>query len=123
MEPGIDEPIYLVERKHVFTKSRPMSDTEMSVIASDGHVLISQVRIVKSIGFRTEEMRIRLPTSMDIAIGNVPNVEDESIYAIDVRGGRRSEFRPVQEPGSPEIQQGFTSVLKDALREILAGLT
>ncbi len=121
-EPGALEPFILVERKYVFTRALGMSGPELVVTASEGHVLIAQLKMVQPMGYRAEELRIRLPSNTDIALGNIPNVADESIYAIDIRGGRRLEHRPVQEPDSPEVQQAFAYTLKDALREIVARL-
>jgi hypothetical protein len=116
-EPGSSEPISTVKRIYAF--SRILRDQEVAVTASGGYASISEK---KSTGFQREELRVRLPADRDIAIGNTPNVDEQSIFAIDVQGWCLREYYPVREPSNPEIQQGFIAVLMDAVRDVVAVL-
>jgi hypothetical protein len=52
-------------------------------------------------------------------------VDEYSMYATDVRWRGKRVYHPTQEPESPEIQQVFVRLLKDALstlREVVSGL-
>lgn len=73
--------------------------------------------------YHHEELRVQLPSDRDIAIGNIPNVDEHNIYAIDMRDRDKREYYPLKEPGNAVIQQGFTSILKDAVRDIACVLT
>ena len=69
-------------------------------------------------------LSVSLPSDRDIAIGEKPNVDEQSMYAKDLRGARRA-YHPAKEPDSPEIQQVFAHLLKDALstlREVVSVL-
>lgn len=121
LAPGANDPLCRVEREYVFTKF--LRDQEITVTASNGHVCISEKK--RSVGFggyQREELRVKLPAERDIAIGERPNVDEYSIFALDVRGGRMREYFPVREPSNSDIQQGFTRVLKDAVKDIVAVL-
>ncbi len=120
LEPGASDPLGRVEREYVFTKL--LRDREIAVTASDGHVCISEKRRIGFGGFQREELRVRLPADRDIAIGARPNVDEQSIYAIDLREGSRQEYSPVREPSNPGTQQRFARVLKDAVRDLVTGL-
>lgn len=118
--PGASEFIRSLEKEYIFTRSKYGHD----IVATTGygHTLISERR---SIGFQTyqrEILRIKLPANRDIAFGNTPNVDDESLYAMDLRNGSLLEYRPIKAPEDPAIQQGFTAALKDAIGDILAAL-
>ena len=121
-EPGASEPLGHIEREYVFTKG--IGDREVVVIASNGHTLISERRRVRFgfHGYYNELLRVRLPSDRDIAIGKKPIGNEQSIYAIDSREAKIREYHPAKEPNNAEIQQGFTRVLKDALRAIVSGL-
>ncbi len=63
----------------------------------------------------SEELSVSLPSDRDIAIGGQPNVDEYRMYATDVRRREKRVYHPTQEPASPEIQQVFARLLKDAL--------
>ena len=111
-EPTVSEPISRIEREYVFTHRS--DHLEIVVTASKGHSLISLYRLCGFQRYRSEELSVRLPSDRDIAIGEKPNVDEQSMYAQDVRGARRA-YHPAKEPVSPEIQQVFAHLLKDAL--------
>src|SRR5438876_9453869 len=111
-DPTMSEPISRIEREYVFTHC--LGNLEIVVTASKGHSLISLYRLCGFQRYRSEELSVRLPSDRDIAIGEKPNVDEQSMYAKDVRGARRA-YHPAKEPGSPEIQQVFAHLLKDAL--------
>lgn len=121
-EPTVSESISRIEREYVFT--RRSGDLEIVVTVSKGHSLISRYRLLGSQRSPSEELSVRLPSDRDIAIGEKPNVDEQSLYAKDSRGARRV-YHPAKEPESPEIQQAFAHLLKDALstlREVVSGL-
>lgn len=120
-EPGVSEPLYSVERGYMLTKF--LRDREVSVTASNSHICISEKSSVGFGGYQREELRVSLPADRDIAIGGRPNVDEQSLYAIDLRGGARREYHPIVEPANPEILLGFTHVLQDAVSDILAVLS
>ncbi len=72
--------------------------------------------------YQREELRVVVPSDRDIALGNTPNVEEQSLYGIDLRGGGKREYHPVKEPQNTQTQQGFTRILKDVIREVLSVL-
>jgi hypothetical protein len=121
-EPTVSEPISSIEREYVFTHR--ISNQEIVVTASKGHSLISRYRLCGFHRYLSEELRVRLPSDRDIAIGEKPNVDEQSIYAKDLRGLGRA-YHPAKEPDSPEIQQVFAHLLKDALstlRDVISAL-
>ena len=121
-EPTVSETISRIEREYVFTHA--MGNLEIVVTASKDHSLISQYRLVGFQRYRSEELSVRLPSDRDIAIGEQSNVDEQSMYAKDLRGARRAYY-PATEPDSPEIQQVFAHLLKDALstlREVVSVL-
>jgi len=111
-EPTVSEPMSRIEREYVFTHRG--GNQEIVVTASKDHSLISLYRLCGFQRYRSEELSVRLPADRDIAIGEKPNVDEQSMYAKDARGARRA-YHPAKEPGSPEIQQVFAHLLKDAL--------
>ena len=111
-EPGVSEPINRIERTYVF--SHRLADREIVVTASKEHSLLALYRLCGFQGYRSAELSVRLPADRDIAIGALPNVDEQSLYILDFRGAR-SAYYPVKEPENPEIQQGFAHLLKDAL--------
>ena len=122
-DPTMSEPISRIEREYVFTHC--LGNLEIVVTASKGHSLISLYRLCGFQRYRSEELSVRLPSDRDIAIGEKPNVDEQSLYVLDFRGARRA-YHPVKEPDSPEIQQAFAHLLKDALstlREVVSVLT
>ena len=122
-EPSACEPISHIERTHVLTHR--LADQEIVVTASKGHSLLALYRLCGFQGYRRAELSVRLPSNRDIAIGVLPNVDEQSLYVLDYRGTRRAYY-PVKEPENPEIQQGFAQLLKDALSplfEVVSGLT
>src|SRR6266550_5045781 len=121
-EPGASEPLGRIEREYVFTQG--IDDREVVVTASNGQTVISERRRVGFgfHGYYHELLRIKLPSDSDIAIGEKPIGNEQSIYAIDLREAHIREYHPAKEPNNAEIQQGFTRVLKDALRAIVSGL-
>ena len=121
-EPTASEPLGRIEREYVFTQG--IDDREVVVTASNGQTVISERRRVRFgfHGYYHELLRVRLPSDRDIAIGEKPIGNEQSIYAIDLRETNIREYHPAKEPKNAEIQQGFTRVLKEALRDIVAGL-
>ena len=121
-EPGASEPLGRMEREYVFTQG--IDDREVVVTASNGQTVISERRRVGFgfHGYYHELLRVRLPSDSDIAIGEKPIGNEQSIYAIDLREAHIREYHPAKEPNNADIQQGFTRVLKDALRDMVAGL-
>ena len=121
-EPGASEPLGRLEREYVFTKG--MGDREVVVTARNGHTVISERRRVRFgfHGYYHELLRVRLPSDRDIAIGEKPIGNEQSVYAIDLREAHIREYHPAKEPQNAEIQQGFTRVLKDALSAMVSGL-
>jgi hypothetical protein len=111
-EPTVSEPISCIEREYVFT--RCIGNLEIVVTASKGHSLISRYRLLGFQRYLSEELSVRLPSDRDIAIGEKPNVDEQSMYAKDLRGARRA-YHPAKEPDRSEIQQVFAHLLKDAL--------
>jgi hypothetical protein len=111
-DPTVSEPVCHVEREYVFTSR--IGNLEIVVTASKGHVLISRNRLCGFHRYPSEELSVKLPSDRDIAIGESPNVVEQSIYAIDLRRGERI-YHPAKEPDIPEIQQVFAHLLKDAL--------
>jgi len=111
-EPTMGEPIRRVEREYVFTHS--LGRLEIVVTASKGHSLISRYRLCGIHRYPSEELSVRLPSERDIAIGEKPNVDEQSMYAKDSRRGKRV-YHPTQEPESPEIQQVFARLLRDCV--------
>ncbi|HYT45564.1 MAG TPA: hypothetical protein VEP90_24775, partial [Methylomirabilota bacterium] len=97
---------------------------EVVVTASNGQTVISERRRVGFgfHGYYHELLRVRLPSDSDIAIGEKPIGNEQSIYAIDLREAHIREYHPAKAPNNADIQQGFTRVLKDALRDMVAGL-
>ena len=118
LEYGASELISRVEREYIFT--RYLEDREIVVSASNGHSLILERRTVGFQRYQREELRVVLPSDRDIAFGNRPNVGEQSLYEVDLRGGGRREYHPLREPENAQIQQGFAGVLKDAIREVLS---
>ena len=119
-EPETGELIRVLLKEYILNKFAP--DREVVVTASQGHTLLSERRIVGFQGYQREELRVKLPSNTDIAIGNAPNVEDQSCYAVDLREGKRIEYHPVKYPDDARVQQGFADVLKAALQSIFAVL-
>ncbi len=117
VEPGVSEPISCLEREYVLTQG--LADQQIVVTARKGHSLLVLYRLCGFPGYRRAELSIRLPSDRDIAIGQKPNVDEESLYALDLRGARRA-YHPVKEPHTSETQQGFADLLKDALRTLIA---
>ena len=95
---------------------------ELGVIVRDGHAALTKHRIVGVQHYQCEELRVRLPTDRDIAVGGKPNVGEHSIYAIDVRGEGMQQYSPVTEPSNAHLQQGFVRVLKEVVRDIVSAL-
>lgn len=121
-EPTVSEPLSRIEREYVLTHC--LGNLEIVVSASKGHSLISLYRLCGFQRYRSEELSVRLPSDRDIAIGFLPNVNEQSIYVKDFRGARRA-YHPAKEPDSPEIQQVFVLLLKDilsTLRDVVSGL-
>ncbi|HEX6478992.1 MAG TPA: hypothetical protein VF043_09110 [Ktedonobacteraceae bacterium] len=118
LEYGASELISRVEREYIFTTY--LEDREIVVSASDGHSLISERRMVGFQRYQREELRVVLPSDRDIAFGTRPNVGEQSLYEIDLRGGGRRECHPVKDPQNAQTQQTFTGVLKDAIRDVLS---
>jgi hypothetical protein len=119
-EPTVGESIRRVEREYVFT--RCIGRLEIVVTAKKGHSLLSRYRLLGFHGYPSEELSVRLPSERDIAIGEKPNVDEQRLYAKDLRRRGKRVYHPTKEPESPEIQQVFARLLKDALRDVVSGL-
>ena len=122
-EPTVGESVGRIEREYVFI--RTLGRMEIVVTARNGHILLSRYRLLGFHGYPSEELSVSLPSDRDIAIGRQPNVDEQSLYATDVRQREKRVYHPTQEPESPEIQQVFARLLKDALntlREVVSEL-
>lgn len=117
LEAQASEPLTSIEREYVLTKC--IRGREIIVTASDGHIMISERRIVGFQGYQREELRVRLPADRDIAIGMTPNVDEGSLYALDLRSGSLKEYRPLIALYDAATQQAFTAVLADALADVV----
>ena len=111
-EPTVSEPISRIARKYVFT--RRIGNLEIVVTASKDYSLILLNRLCGFHRYPSEELSVRLPSDRDMAIGENPNVDDQGMYAQDLRRGGRV-YHPAKEPGNSEIQQVFAHLLKEAL--------
>ena len=116
-EPAVGESISRIERVYVFTRS--IGRLGIVVTARNGHSLLSRYRLLGFHGYPSEELSVSLPSDRDIAIGGQPNVDEYSMYATDVRWRGKRVYHPTQEPESPEIQQVFARLLKDALSTLI----
>ena len=116
-EPTVGESISRIQREYVFT--RTIGRLEIVVTVRNGHSLLSRYRLLGFHGYPSEELSVSLPSDRDIAIGEKPNVDEQSMYATDIRRRGKRVYHPTQEPESPEIQQVFARVLKDALITLL----
>jgi len=114
------EPICRVEREYVFLRS--LDRQEIVVTARKSYSLISWNRLCGFHRWPSEELSVRLPADRDIAIGEKPNVDEQSLYAKDLRRGENKVYHPTKEPTCSEIQQSFARLLQDVLREIIAEL-
>jgi hypothetical protein len=119
-EPGVSEPIRVIEKVDVLRVS--FGNHELGVTVRDGHAALTKHRLIGVQLYQCEELRVRLPTDRDIAVGGKPNVDEHSIYAIDVRGEGIQQYSPVTEPANAHIQQGFIRVLKEVVRDIVSAL-
>jgi hypothetical protein len=117
VEPGVSEPLSRLEREYVFTQG--LAAQQLVLTASKGHSLLVLYRLCGFARYRSAQLSIRLPSDRDIALGQKPNVDEDSLYVLDLRGARRAYY-PVKEPHTPYTQQVFAEVLKDALRTITA---
>jgi hypothetical protein len=116
-EPTVGESISRIQREYVFT--RTIGRLEIVVTVRNGHSLLSRYRLLGFHGYPSEELSVSLPSDRDIAIGEKPNVDEQSMYATDVRRRGKRVYHPTQEPESPEIQQVFARLLKDALSTLI----
>ena len=116
-EPGASEPIQSIEKEYVLTIS--FGDQEVMLVTGNQYTCISKRRIIGFQRYQNEELRVKLPADRDIAIGDKPNVDEASIYAIDLRGNSTIAYHPTLETDNPEIQQGFAHVLKDTVRAVM----
>src|SRR5947209_14969882 len=119
-EPGASEPIRDIKKVDVLRVS--FGNHELGVIVRDGHAALTKHRIIGVQHYQCEELRVRLPTDRDIAIGGKPNVDEHSTYAIDVRGEGIQQYSPVTDPFDTHLQQGFIRILKEVVRDIVAAL-
>ena len=114
-EPTASEPISRIERTYIFTHR--LANREIVVTATKEHSLLVLYRFCGFQRYRSVELSVRLPADQDIAIGVLPNVDEQSLYVIDFRGARRA-YHPAKEPDNPQIQQGFAQLLKEALNTL-----
>lgn len=101
--------------------SHVLGRQEVEMTASEGECVLSRYRLMGFHHYRSEELRVRLPANRDMAVGQKPNVGEQTLYAKDTRAATRMYY-PTREPQSPEIQQVFARLLKGLLRELLADL-
>ena len=116
-EATVSEPISRIDREYVFTHG--LGNQEIVVAASKGYSLISLYRFCGFQRYRSVELSIRLPSDRDIAIGEKANVDEQGLYILDFQGARKA-YHPTKEPHSPEVQQVFAHLLKDALNFCLS---
>jgi len=97
-------------------------DREVVVTTSEGHSVIAEHRTIGFQHFQREELRVKLPSDRDIAFGNMPNVEEQSLYAIDLRSGHSKEYHPVREPDNADVQQSFVALLNEVMQDVVSSL-
>lgn len=119
-QPGVSEPLSHLERAYMFAQN--LADRQIVLTAGQGHSLLALYRLCGYPAYRRAELSIRLPADRDIAIGQKPNVGEDSLYVIDLRGASR-DYHPIKEPHVPHTQQGFAELLKDALRALIEGVS
>jgi hypothetical protein len=120
MEAGMTDPLTGLQKIYTFRTFQ--NNREMSVIAKGGFATLSKSIVLGFQSYQREDMRVVLPTDRDIAIGNVPNVDEESIYAINVQGVKRERFLPAAEPYNAEVQRGFIRILKECVEDLVRAL-
>lgn len=118
-EPAALEPLRRIERHYLFKSVKWMNGREeLEVVVTTGNdqTVISVNRFIgMPRRYPSLELRVGLPSERDIATGERPNVDEHSLYAIDLRGAKSREYHPTREPACHEIQQGFAQLLKDVL--------
>jgi hypothetical protein len=119
-EPGASEPIRDIEKVDVLRVS--FGNHELGVTVRDGHAALTKHRIIGAQHYQCEELRVRMPTDRDIAVGGKPNVGEQSIYAVDVRGESIQQYCPVTDPSNAHLQQGFIRLLKEVVRDIVSAV-
>ncbi|HLI09783.1 MAG TPA: hypothetical protein VKV40_24700 [Ktedonobacteraceae bacterium] len=117
---GMNDPLSGLQRIYTFRMFQ--NNREMSVIVKDGLSTLSKSAVVGLQSYQPEDMRVVLPADRDIAIGNVPNVDVESIYAMHVQGVKREKFLPAAEPYNVEIQRGFMHILRECVEDLVRAL-
>lgn len=117
---GVSGPLSMSETVYVLKIA--LADRELSVMSSNGHVALAKHSIIGFARYQREDLRFRLPTDRDIAIGEQPNVDEESVYVIDARGFVIQKYHPTTEPHNVELQQKFTHALKEGVRDIVSAL-
>ncbi len=115
---GISDTLRNSQKMYSFRIS--VNGLNLTVSAWDGYVNISQFRSVGFQGYQCEILRIKLPSDRDIAIGNRPNVEEQSLYAFDLRGAIKEQYLPTSEPSNAKIQQGYMRLLQECLEDIVS---
>jgi len=87
-----------------------------------GFATLSRFTVIGFQSYQREEMRIALPSDRDIAFGNVPNVDEDSVYAISAQGTKREKFLPLAEPYNADVQQRFTRIVKACVEDFVQAL-
>lgn len=95
---------------------------ELALSVKDGFATLSKFTVIGFHSYQREEMRAALPSDRDIAVGNVPNVDVDSVYAISIQGIKRGKFLPLAESDNAEVQQGFMRILKACVEEFVRAL-
>ena len=110
------------ETRTVYTFRTLLYNRELAVSVKDGVSTLAKFTVIGFHSYQREEMRVALPSDRDIAVGNVPNVDADSVYAISVQGARLGKFLPLAEPDNAEVQQGFMRILKACVEEFVRAL-
>lgn len=106
----------------VWTFRTLLYNRELGVTVKGGIATLAKFTVIGFQSYQREEMRIALPSDRDMAIGNVPNVEVDSVYASNVQGTKREKFLPLAEPDTAEVQQEFMCIVKACVEEFVRAL-
>lgn len=117
---GVSDPFYTSET--VYMLKIALRNRDLSVISNHGHVACAKHSIVGFSRYQREDWRFRLPNDRDIAIGMQPNVYEDSVYVIDSQGALVRNYHPTTDPYNAELQQEFTRLLKEGVRDIVSAL-
>jgi hypothetical protein len=106
----------------VYTFRTLLHNRELGITVKGGFATLSRFTVIGFQSYQREEMRIALPSDRDIAFGNVPNVDEDSVYAISAQGTKRGKFLPLAEPYNADVQQGFMRIVQACVEDFVQAL-